>query len=154
MVARQRGLSDMEIGLIKAMLVREMKNRDIQFYFNRWDRPVNSGRITQIRDGSYGPGVACAEEPFVDAFLKTFKASEVGVVIQAQNEEPEAAPAEIAKALFVKHVDGSWRLKSGETDEHECKKDFDGKKLSAVLRAIAGSFQQSRWLRFPRRLKR
>ncbi|HEY3776892.1 MAG TPA: hypothetical protein VGL35_02415 [Rhizomicrobium sp.] len=34
-----------EIALIKAMLVRKMKNKDIQFFFNRPDRPVNSGRI-------------------------------------------------------------------------------------------------------------
>ncbi len=46
-------------------------------------------------------------------------------------------PSEHAKTLFEKDADGVWRLKAGETDEHECKRDFDPKKLSAVLRAIA-----------------
>jgi hypothetical protein len=49
---RSRSITDREISLIKAMLARGMRNRDIQFYFNRQDRPVNSGRITGIKDGS------------------------------------------------------------------------------------------------------
>ncbi|MEZ0018022.1 hypothetical protein [Sinorhizobium fredii] len=48
--------------MIKAMLAREMKNKDIQFYFYRQDRAVNSGRITQIRDKSHGPEVPQASE--------------------------------------------------------------------------------------------
>ena len=40
-----RSISDEEIGLIKALLARGERNVDIQFYFNRQDRPVNSGRI-------------------------------------------------------------------------------------------------------------
>ena len=58
----KRSVTDTEIGLIKAMLARGMKNRDIQFYFNRQDRPVNSGRITQIRGGTYGTECAQATE--------------------------------------------------------------------------------------------
>ena len=42
----KRSITDEEIGLIKAMLARGMKNKEIQFYFNRQDRAVNSGRIT------------------------------------------------------------------------------------------------------------
>ena len=42
-------ISDQEISLIKAMLARGMKNKDIQFFFNRPDRAVNSGRISTIR---------------------------------------------------------------------------------------------------------
>ena len=53
----KRSITDEEIGLIKAMLARGMANKDIQFYFNRQDRAVNSGRITGIRDRSYGPEV-------------------------------------------------------------------------------------------------
>ena len=77
----KRSIQDEEIGLIKAMLGRGMKNRDIQFYFNRQDRPVNSGRITGIRDGSYGPEVPKAENLALDAFLASFKAAEIGAVI-------------------------------------------------------------------------
>lgn len=49
----KRSITDEEISLIKAMLKRGHKNQDIQFHFNRPDRPVNSGRITGIRNGSY-----------------------------------------------------------------------------------------------------
>lgn len=44
----KRNINDDEIALIKAMIQRGMKNKDIQFFFNRPDRAVNSGRITDI----------------------------------------------------------------------------------------------------------
>jgi hypothetical protein len=134
----QRSISDEEIGLIKAMLGRGMKNRDIQFYFNRQDRPVNSGRITQIKDGSYGPAtIKKAADPELEAFIKSFKAADIGAVIQAEPVPVELSKSDIARLLFEKQADGSWKLKDGETDQHECKQDFDPKKLSPVLRAIA-----------------
>jgi hypothetical protein len=133
----KRSIKDEEIGLIKAMLGRGMKNRDIQFYFNRQDRPVNSGRITGIRDGSYGPEVPKAEKSALDAFLASFKAAEIGAVVSGPAPATESSRAERARALFAKLEDGSWRLKDGETDQQECKKEFDPKKLSAVLCAIA-----------------
>jgi len=49
----KRSITDQEISLIKAMLTRGMKNKDIQFFFNRPERPVNSGRISTIGSGSY-----------------------------------------------------------------------------------------------------
>jgi len=133
----RRSISNREIGLIKAMLLRGMKNRDIQFYFNRQDRPVNSGRITQIRNGSYGPEAATATETELDAFLTSFKPAEIGAVIQSSIAAVERTKAESVKALFRREADGSWKLVDGETDQHECKKDFDLKKLSPILRAIA-----------------
>lgn len=77
----KRSITDQEIGLIRAMLARGMKNRDIQFYFNRQDRPVNSGRITQIRGVSYGPEVPQASETELDTFLSGFTPSEIGAVV-------------------------------------------------------------------------
>lgn len=49
----RRSITDREISLIKAMLRDGYANKDIQFYFNSPDRAVNSGRITEIGDGSY-----------------------------------------------------------------------------------------------------
>lgn len=133
-----RSISDMEIGLIKAMLARGMKNRDIQFYFNRQDRPVNSGRITQIKDGSYGPSsIKQATDAELDDFIQTFKAVDVGAIIPAATAMTEPSKSEIARSLFMKQADGSWKLKDGETDQHECKQEFDQAKLSPVIRAIA-----------------
>ena len=86
----RRSITDEEIGLIKAMLRRGMRNRDIQFYFNRQDRPVNSGRITNIRSGDYGPEVPEvpeATDAALDAYLATFTPAEVEVVIEGEGGE-------------------------------------------------------------------
>lgn len=130
-----RSVSDDEIGLIRAMLARDMKNRDIQFYFNRQDRPVNSGRITGIRQDGYGAGIPAASDEALDAFLAKFKAGP----IQGPGG-PVAPPTDEGRigALFSKKKDNEWRLTSGETDEIECKREVDVKKLAPVVRAVAG----------------
>jgi hypothetical protein len=52
-VVAARSITDDEIALIKGMLALGMKNKDIQFFFNRPERPVNSGRISDIAKGRY-----------------------------------------------------------------------------------------------------
>lgn len=131
----RRSITDEEIGLIKAMLRRGMRNRDIQFYFNRQDRPVNSGRITGINAGDYGPGVPTATEAALDAFLAGFAPAEVGVVIEA-GAAREPTLAERASARFVQR-DGGWFLADGETSDQECKAQFDPRRMEPVVRAIA-----------------
>jgi hypothetical protein len=59
---RKRNIADEEIALIKAMLQREIANDRIHFYFNRADRLVSSGRITQIKQGKYGKHVPEASQ--------------------------------------------------------------------------------------------
>ena len=51
------------------MLQRGMANRDIQFYFNRPDRPVNNGRISEIKAGDRGVDVLPASDFELDKFL-------------------------------------------------------------------------------------
>ncbi|MCE8525800.1 ATP-binding protein [Ruegeria pomeroyi] len=128
-----RSITDEEISLIKAMLARGERNVDIQFYFNRQDRPVNSGRISQIRNGTYGPKVAAASQADLDAFLAQFQAQPVGVGV------PVAAPtiAERARLRLEQRADGNWYLADGETSEQECKEHFDPKKMNPIVRAIA-----------------
>ncbi|MDE5463742.1 ATP-binding protein [Bradyrhizobium sp. CSS354] len=127
----QRTIQDVEIALIKAMLDREMKNKNIQFYFNRPERPVNSGRISTIRTGSYSNSgkipAASAEE--LDSFIASFTPHGIGT------EQP-AGEYDI-RQLFRKNSDARWYLHRGESEEHECKQDFDPKKLTPVVRAIA-----------------
>lgn len=67
----KRSITDEEIALIKAMLAQGMKNSAIQFHFNRPDRPVNSGRITTIRDGTYSnsASIEAATEAELNCFL-------------------------------------------------------------------------------------
>ena len=131
-----RSISDEEIGLIKAMLARGERNVDIQFYFNRQDRPVNSGRISQIRNGTYGPQVPQASDQELDAFLANFQAAAIGIAV---NDEVARSPtiSERAASLFEQHADGSWRLRDGETTQQECKQTFDPKKLGPIIKAIA-----------------
>ncbi|MEC8195819.1 MAG: hypothetical protein VX228_05740 [Pseudomonadota bacterium] len=78
-----RSITDHEIALIKAMAARGMKNKDIQFFFNRPDRSVNSGRITGIKNGSYSNSskIVAANDKTLDAFLKSFKATSVSASV-------------------------------------------------------------------------
>lgn len=131
-----RSITDEEIGLIKALLARGERNVDIQFYFNRPDRPVNSGRISQIRNGTYGPEIPSATDQELDAFLNDFKAGAVGVAVNEQDAKPPTI-AETAIARFEQHADGSWRLRDGETTQQECKETFNPKKMTPIIKAIA-----------------
>lgn len=136
---RSRSITDREISLIKAMLARGMRNRDIQFYFNRQDRPVNSGRITGIKDGSYGPEVPAADDATLDDYLEEFTPGEVGVTLAregAANKKPTLE--ELARARFSQSKAGHWVLTEGETADQECKESCDPKKLAPIIRAVAG----------------
>lgn len=131
----RRSITDDEIGLIKAMLRRGMRNRDIQFYFNRQDRPVNSGRITGINAGNYGPEVPAATDAKLDAFLVAFTPAKVGVVIET-GAPREPTLAEKSRARFALR-DGGWYLADGETSDQECKAEFNPRRMEPIVRAIA-----------------
>jgi hypothetical protein len=136
---RSRSITDREISIIKAMLTRGMRNRDIQFYFNRQDRPVNSGRITGIKSGTYGPEVPAADDATLDDYLEEFTPGEVGVTLvreRAANKRPTLA--ELAQGRFSQSKVGHWVLTEGETADQECKEACDPKKLSPIIRAVAG----------------
>ena len=105
-----RSITDEEIGLIKAMLARGERNVDIQFYFNRQDRPANSGRISQIRNGTYGPEVPQADEEALDTFLQNFEAAQIGVAVAGGEAIPPTI-SEQATALFDVRNDGLWYLR-------------------------------------------
>lgn len=139
----KRTITDNEIALIKAMDARGMKNKDIQFFFNRPDRAVNSGRITGIRNGSYGPSkdIKAASDAELEAFVSLHAGStDVGAVaIPTTGTTTSADPLDEStiKKLFSKGQDKVWRLRAGETDAHECKTNFGMKHAQAWLRAIA-----------------
>ena len=63
-------LSTHEVALIKAMLQRGMRNNSIQFFFNRPDRPVNSGRITEIKLDRRWSEILPATNVELDHFLE------------------------------------------------------------------------------------
>ncbi len=132
--------------MIKAMLARGMKNKDIQFFFNRPDRAVNSGRMSQIRDGSYGPEVPQATDAELDAFIAAPKpeghvaAVAVPTVIgsPAKTERPKGPlDPDVISGQFAADASGTWRLITGETDQHECKANFGFKHCWEWIRAIA-----------------
>ena len=78
-MAKQRNLSDPEIGIVKAMLRKGWRNDVIHFYFNKPDRLISSGRITQIKKAKYGASVEEAPPEELEAFLAAW-------------EDPEAKP--------------------------------------------------------------
>lgn len=82
--------------------------------------------------------MAAASDPNLDAFLAGFKAT--GTVPAAPTPTSsggEPTAAERVAAMFA-NTKGVWRLVGGETDEVECKREVDVRKLAPVVRAIAG----------------
>jgi hypothetical protein len=138
----RRSITDEEIGLIKAMLARRMKNKDIQFYFNRQDRAVNSGRITGIRDHSYGPEVPRASDEALSAFIANFASPALaapGIVVETAPASPlDAMNEKMLRSFFAKDTGGEWHCTVGETDEYECKEGFSLRNFGKPLRTIAG----------------
>jgi len=127
------------------MLARGMKNKDIQFFFNRPDRAVNSGRMSQIRDGSYGPEVPQATDAELSAFIALPKpegqvaAIGVPVVASPQRTESPKGPLDpgVIAGLFAADANGTWRLICGETEQHECKANFGLKHYLEWIRVVA-----------------
>lgn len=138
----RRSITDAEIGLIKAMLARGMKNKDIQFYFNRQDRAVNSGRITGIRDRSYGPEVPKASDEALSTFIANFAAPALaapGIVVENAPAAPlDAMDEKMLRSFFAKDANGAWHCTVGESDEFECKEGFSLRNFGKPLRTIAG----------------
>ena len=137
----KRSITDKEIALIKAMLDRGMKNKDIQFFFNRPNRAVNSGRITQIRDGSYSNSadITAAPEKGLDAFLAANRpSSDVPAIATSVFAEEAGALSELVlKRMFAKGKGGVWYLKGGESDEVECKENFHIRNAARWLKPMA-----------------
>lgn len=138
-------ITDEEIALIKAMLNRGMKNKDIQFFFNRPDRAVNSGRITGIKDGGYGNSarISAAADGELDDFLANREsATLVGAVrvpILGKVPSPMRGPVDVETLapMFQQDLNGVWRFTLGETDQHECKLNFGFRHAGLWLRAVA-----------------
>lgn len=139
----RRSINDEEIALIKALLKRKMPNKDIQFLFNRPDRSVNSGRISNIKDGSYSNSaeIEAASDEEVDCFLDAFEPTPIGSVsipLAGQvNDPPTQSIGDPLLAMFRETENGSLQFLPGETDEHECKRSFRLRASDKWLRAIA-----------------
>jgi hypothetical protein len=137
----KRSIADDEIALIKAMKARGMKTKDIQFLFNRPDRSVNTGRIRDIESGTYGPSasIPAASGTVVDAFIAGFSAPGISAIAVPAAKPPaphNPVSPETLAALFAR--DGKlWRLRAGESDEHECKAAFGFRYSGKWLRAVA-----------------
>jgi len=140
----KRSITDEEIALIKAMLLRGTKNKDIQFFFNRPDRAVNSGRITGINNGSYSNSndIPPASQSVLESYIKSFKTTGISGVVSIKGEEDDLSTNPLSQPLllskFEKHSDGHWYFSLSETDDHECKEGFSFKNQDKWLRPIGG----------------
>ena len=136
-----RTITDEEIALIKAMLVRGMKNADIQFFFNRPGRHVNSGRITNIADGTYSNSadIPAASDPELNKFLEARSPTTdvPPVVIGTTDGVYDPVSDAVLRTLFERDAASEWRLKAGETDQAECKRGFSLRNAAPWLRAAA-----------------
>jgi hypothetical protein len=109
-----RTITDEEIALIKAMVARDMKNRDIQFFFNRPGRAVNSGRITDISVGRYSNSadIARASDESLNAFLEAHSPSAEVPLVAAAAKVKTSNPLSgtTLRRMFAKGAGGVWRL--------------------------------------------
>ncbi len=141
-MANKRSITDDEISLIKAMIERDMKNKDIQFFFNRPHRSVNSGRITGIRTGEYSNSaeITAASEETMEQFIASFEAAPLAVSISVPATNiASAGPTDIAtlRSMFEQTEGGVWHFKHGESERYECKEGFRFSRASKWMRAIA-----------------
>lgn len=124
------------------MLSRGMANKTIQFYFNRQERAVNSGRISGIKHRDYGPEVPKASDEALSAFIANFRSPELsapGIVIETTTAAPpDAMDERMLRSFFGKDANGGWYCIAGETDEFECKEGFSLRNFGKPLRTIAG----------------
>lgn len=136
-----RTITDQEIALIKAMVARGMTNTDIQFFFNRPGRPVNSGRISNIADSTYSNSalIPAATDEDLNTFLDARSPSTdvPAVTLSPASGEMDPVSDAVLRAMFAKDPSGNWRLTSGETDTVECKTSFSLRHAAPWLRAVA-----------------
>ncbi|WP_316202888.1 MULTISPECIES: ATP-binding protein [unclassified Bradyrhizobium] len=125
-------MTDAEVGLARAMLAKGMRNDTVHFYFNRADRFISSGRIAQIKKGTYAKDVAAASPDELDAFLAKWEAEHATVYPKGPQSPTDL---EYIKAMFEKRKQ-TWHVRQGETDVVECKLNYavSGK----IIKAIAG----------------
>ncbi|MDV3251121.1 ATP-binding protein [Devosia sp. BK] len=129
----KRNITDDEIGLIKAMLKRGMRNDEAHFHFNRQDRLISPGRIAQIKSGKYGGGVAIANDSALDQFLTAFR-QRSGTPAKAN------MPAGPGSSHLFEDNGGVFRLRGTETDTIECKLSFrmQQNRFAEIVKSIAG----------------
>ena len=131
-----------------------MRNKDIQFLFNRPDRAVNSGRISGIKSGSYANSkdIEPASEADVQEYVGSIPKSQspaVIVPITGIVDDPLPGSKEELLSLFEKQPGGNWRFMPGETQRHECKKSFSMSARGAWVKAVAGlANNEGGWLVF------
>ncbi len=136
-----RTITDQEIALIKAMVARDMTNTDIQFFFNRPGRPVNSGRISTIAKGTYSnsESITAAKDEDLNAFLSACSPviDRQAINMSAAGGDADPTSDAILQRMFTKGATGEYRLNSGETDTAECKQSFSLRHAAPWLRAAA-----------------
>jgi hypothetical protein len=109
-----------------------MKNDQVHFYFNRADRLISSGRIAQIKDGTYAKDVSAATEAELDTFLAKWNIEHVSTY-----RKGPLSPTDVdyIEAMFEKRKN-RWHVSNGETDVVECKLNYAVS--GPILKAIAG----------------
>jgi hypothetical protein len=125
-------MTDAEVGLARAMLAKGMKNDQVHFYFNRADRLISSGRIAQIKDGTYAKDVAAAADDELSAFIARWDTEHAPIYPRGPQSPTDV---EFIEALFEKRK-STWHVRAGETDVVECKLNYSVN--AKVLKAIAG----------------
>src|SRR5665647_1392236 len=131
-MAKTRNMSDEEISFVRAMLAKGMRNDQVHFYFNRADRLISSGRIAQIRNGTYAKDVPAASDDELQAFLAEWESQHAAIYPKGPHSPTDV---EYIEAMFVRKK-SQWLVNAGESDVIECKLNYGV--TAPVIRAIAG----------------
>ncbi|WP_368933442.1 helix-turn-helix domain-containing protein [Brevundimonas naejangsanensis] len=118
-----------------------MKNKNIQFYFNRPDRAVNSGRITGIAKGVYSDSskIQAADDTTLDVFLAGHSGPPPAPGLTPRSTPLPVSPVSASTIARLFHLgdDQVWRLTEGESGTMECKAGFGLKHSHQWVKAIA-----------------
>jgi hypothetical protein len=104
----------------------------VHFYFNRADRLISSGRIAQIRNGTYAKDVPAASDDELQAFLAEWESQHPAIYAKGPHSPTDA---KYIGAMFVRKK-SQWLVNAGESDVVECKLNYGV--TAPVIRAIAG----------------
>lgn len=130
----KRGLSDAEIAVIKAMLLKGMHAQDICGYMFRPNRSLNPAGVYEIKSGKYGNEIAPLNPDELETWLKNHPY--FGAIADA--DLVSNLRRELRGILRPRRVDGRVLVDPIETSRIEFKETFHPQSFPDYCRSLIG----------------